>query len=320
MGFFGDLFSKTPPTKTEILNEIINKTSVEAVASMGSSSSGSSVQNMKFTLKGVTNSTVKDLKFEQISRISISSIQSGQTNVDLQAKLKNDITSAIESKRTDFPELTPESADNKIKTVVSNAVSSKFSSEALSELSLHVDQNMDVEMEDVLGSTVKGMMFKQDAEAIGTQINSMSNQITQALTGETGVSSKSKRETTNFLTDITKTVSDGFNEALGTVAGVFGLDTTTIIAIALVLIISIIAGVFMMKGESGEDIRQMVMRYPPMPMRPPMPQPQMMSPPMAQPQQIYPQIIQPQTYMQPPQYAPPQQTYMQPPPPEISTA
>jgi hypothetical protein len=269
--FFGLIAD--PETNTKILTSIINETAVETTTNVGSKMSNVGTQLQNFTIENVEGVNMEDVTMAQKLSIDASSLTNASTNKELQNQMIAKITDAIESRRSQFPELTGGKTSTDIQQMVKNQVSNKMSTSVMAKMKNEISQEQNFRIANSRGVNIKKFSMVQEAKGIYKQINSLAEGIVSDLKQSSETAAGVKNIASNPITDIV----DSAGGIIKTVADAFGVDTSTMIVIGVVLIVGIIAGVYTL--NSGEDdkfqmMQQMMMQRPiQAPIQPPPPPP-----------------------------------------------
>jgi hypothetical protein len=220
MGFIGDLFSKTPAQKQEILQKNIVNSAVSVMSKASTNASGS-LKNFQKNVFGA-GSVTKNSTFSQVGKIDIKAIQSASVNVQMMNEMKEKLKGALEKSKTDFPELTKSGSSQKIEQILEKNINATVSSEAIMIGSINVDQ----EQYNLIGeqALLDGVTVTQEGKAALTLANKLGTGIISDLKSIVDMGSEGKDTTTNFVAGIATSVTDGVSNVIDTVGDIFGLS------------------------------------------------------------------------------------------------
>jgi hypothetical protein len=101
MGFLGDLFSKTPEQKQEILQKNIVNSAVSVMSKASTNASGS-LKNIQRSVFGA-GSVTKNSTFSQVGKIDIKAIQSASVNVEMMNEMEEKLKGELEKAKQISP-------------------------------------------------------------------------------------------------------------------------------------------------------------------------------------------------------------------------
>jgi hypothetical protein len=213
-------------SKVTQLNKSITDVTSEVVAKTSTAASGSITQKQVVNLSG----SGSGITLLQNARLSLKALAQSDVNASMQAEIINKIISEVKQKSTDFPQISASKSDTEITNIVENNVSSSFSQSSIATLKLAIDNYQEVKM--ASGTDYDDVLVEQSADGMGELINNMSGSIVNQLVAGTELEAKSEEVSTNFIADGIGAAGDAVAGVVDSVAGVFGMDTSTIVVIA----------------------------------------------------------------------------------------
>jgi len=214
---------------TKQLNESISTAANEAIIENATTSTGSVFANQRLVISGkVSNSS-----FIQEAKINLSVLKNSTVLNNTNNEMKDKILTSLKEERSNFPEIGKSSTE--METIVEKHVKTTFTQKNINNLQLTVEANQDIEI--TPDSVIEGSTFKQSAEGIAKMVDEMSSKIVNELVTDTELESTMDTKTKFFAAELVDSVGNAATNIIGSVADLFGLDISTILIIAFVLLI-----------------------------------------------------------------------------------
>jgi hypothetical protein len=233
MGFLGDLFSKTPEQKMEILQKNIVNSTVSVMAKASTNASGS-LKNKQTTVFG-SRSVTRNTTFSQVGKIDIKAIQSSAVNVAMMNEMEEKLKGELEKAKTDFPELTKSGTSQKVQQILEKNINANVSSEAIMIGSINVDQEQENIIEEQ--AILEGVNVTQEGKAALTLANKLGAGIISDLKSVLDLGASGKDTTTNFVAEIATSVTDGISNIAETIGDIFGFSPQMVALFFAVVIV-----------------------------------------------------------------------------------
>lgn len=252
MGFFGDLFSKTPEQKQDILQKNIVNSAVSVMAKASTNVSGNvkNVQNITFGRGSVTRNSV----FSQAGNIDIKAIQASAVNAEMMNDMKEKLKAELEKAKSDFPELTKSGSSQKVEQILEKNINATVSSTALMTGSMTVDQTQIILIEEQ--ALLEGNTVSQESKLALAVANKLGAGIISDLKSVLDLGASGKDTTNNFISGIATNVADG----ISTIAKSIGFSPQMV----ALFVVVVIAGYFIASKQLDKQPNAPGFGMPPM--------------------------------------------------------
>jgi hypothetical protein len=177
-----------------------------------------------------------NIDLDALASLDLSVLQSSSTNSQLQANLVTEILNHISKVKSDFPEISKTKSDQEVKTIVTTEISTLFSMESLSQISMDVRQDQTLNVINNEDTKIK-LKLQLEAKGVAKLINESSNSIATQLLSSTKSSSDTSSTQTNFLTDISNSVFNGVGGLVNSLSDFFSLSPWTLLTIIIIITI-----------------------------------------------------------------------------------
>ena len=211
MGFLGDLFSKTPEQKQEILQKSITNHAISAMAKASTQTSGSINAVQRYVQRAHSKSV--GVVVTQIASINISALQSADVNAEMLNNMKQKIKSELTKSKSDFPEFTKSGASQTIDNIVEKNVDVFASAESIMNASIDINLEQEIVLDEYAESV--GATFTQEGKGALAVANKIGAGIVSDLVDNLDIAAASEDDTTNFIGDVIRSISEPIGASMG---------------------------------------------------------------------------------------------------------
>lgn len=244
-----------PATHQKQLNTIIAKQIVNVMSSKKFSSASAITQSASTVAIG-KDSKVSGITIDQVASINTAAFLSDSTMIDLKSDLKEQIANAIKNEASNMPLGQQQNVNTTIENVVDKSIETNITHDTMMQLNNSINQSYSAYA--LSGGEVDAIKVSQKADVISTFTNTIANDISTKLVGNTGVTNDNETKTTNFLAETINAVGDA-------VTGFFsGIFTSAMIGPMLLFgmfLGVVLLGVYIARGRANPQNMSMPMMY-----------------------------------------------------------
>jgi phage shock protein PspC (stress-responsive transcriptional regulator) len=223
-------------SRTKQISKIINKQTID-ISTSSEFNAHSDIENTSF-IDVSGGSTSIGASIDQYAKANITALKSERNNFNFISKLKNKIKTELDSKKSDLGIANKDISA--IGSLVDNSIETNYSSEKLDIL--------DSKIKNTTGISVRGASFaiassiNQRGESFMEFVDNASTDLATKIVAITDSENKTKKVTTNPISDVVDSVGGVVEKAFKGASDLFGIDSDTMAIIAIVIIILAIIG------------------------------------------------------------------------------